>query len=121
MSGIVIPADRTSKQKVSGYCLNPQCKPNPHTNDYFVFEVEHDRFACPKCGAFKPPYVGVQVLTHWLVRDPKGPIEGEGGLRWKLACDHDRAYLATFSNLEAATAAVEVANCPGCLTYRSKK
>jgi hypothetical protein len=114
MSGISIPHDRTTKQQVMGYCLNPDCKPNPHTNDYFSFAVDHDRFACPRCGANKPPFVGVQVLTHWLVQDNKGPIEGEGGLRWKIACDQDRAYLATFSNLEAATKAFEVANCPGC-------
>lgn len=118
MSGIAIPHDRTTKQQVMGYCLNPECKPNPQTNQYFTFEVEHDRFACPKCGAYKQPYVGVQVLTHWLVQDPKGPIEGDGGLRWRIACDNDRAYLATFTNLEAATRAVEVANCPGCLTHR---
>jgi hypothetical protein len=113
MSGIAIPSDRTTKQPVRAYCYNPECK--PVDGDRFEFGVSNDRFACPKCGAFLPPMVGVLSLVHLLVRDPKGPIIGEGGLRWRLACEERRAYLATVTNNEAATVVREVANCPGCL------
>lgn len=113
MSGIQIPNDRTTKQRVRGYCLNAEC--SPRENERYEFDVEHDRFCCPKCGAYKPPMVGVLSLVHWLARDSKGPIEGTGGLRWKLACEADRAYLATFTNKEAASVAIEAVNCPGCL------
>lgn len=109
---LVIPSDRTTKQPVKALCRNPECAGE---GMYFEFEAQHDRFACPKCGANKPPTIDLLVLTHLLVRNPQGPIEGEGGLRWQIACDTRRAYLATATNLEAATTAKEVANCPGCL------
>lgn len=112
MSGIIVPHDRVDKY-ARGYCYNPECiEPGV---DRYEFKVEHDRFCCPKCGANKGPLVGLLVLTHWIARDPKGPIEGEGGLRYKLACDTKRAYLATFTNMEAATPVLEIVNCPGCL------
>jgi hypothetical protein len=114
MSGIVIPRDRTDKQPPTGYCLNPECQVD---NQRYEFEVKHDRFACPKCGASKPPIVGLLVLTHWFVPAKNGPIEDGGGLRFKLACDDKRAYLATFTNLEAATKVLDLVNCPGCLKW----
>ncbi len=124
MSGILLPQDRTQKQVVRGYCYNPECRnhyvdeahPDWRVQDgRFEFEVENDHFQCPKCGANKGPMVGALVLIHLLTRDKMGPIEGEGGLRYKIACDAKRAYLATFTNLEAVSTAIEVANCPGCL------
>jgi hypothetical protein len=44
----------------------------------------------------------------------KGPIIGDGGLRYRIACDQSRAYLATVTNLEAATDNPKIVNCPGC-------
>lgn len=63
--------------------------------------------------------VGLLVLTHLLIRDPNGPIKGHLG-RFKLACNTKRAYLATITNLEAATGDPSIANCPGCLAAAQK-
>lgn len=113
MAGIVIPHDRTTKQMARGYCMNPQCLESS-AHDRFEFDVEHDRFACPKCGSNTPPLVGLLVLTHWLIADPQGCIVGNMGMQYRLGCDTKRAYLATVSNLEAATGDVSQVNCPGC-------
>lgn len=114
MTGIVIPGDRTTKQPITGYCFNPQCRETSDASRY-EFVVEHDRFACPKCGATNPSCVGLLVLTHLLVADVTGPVIGSSGSRWRFACDGKRSILATDTNLEAATGMPEVANCPGCL------
>jgi len=55
------------------------------------------------------------VLTHLLIPTPDGPINGTGGLRYRIGCDAKRAYLATLTNLEAATDNPKIANCEGCL------
>jgi hypothetical protein len=110
---VKMPEDRVVTQPARGFCRNPQCREND--NQEFTFQVEHDHFSCPKCGANKAPMVGVQVLTHLLIRNEHGPIIGVGGLRYAIGCDTRRAYLATLTNLEAATDNIEVANCPGCL------
>jgi hypothetical protein len=114
MAGIIIPGDRTSKQPARGYCTNPECRES-NLDSRFEFDLPHDRLACPKCGADRQPLVGLLALVHLLVRDKAGPVRGVGGLRYKLACDEKRAYLATVSNQEAATGDVRAANCPGCL------
>jgi len=108
-----VPQDRTVKQPAAGFCRNPECR--EVSNEEFHFVVEHDHFACPKCGANKSPMVGTLVLTHLLIRNEAGPIIGHGGLRWALGCDAVRAYLATTTNQEAATDNPQLANCPGCL------
>ena len=114
MPGILIPRDRTTRQQARGYCLNPECRED--SDQYrFEFDVEHDKFCCPKCGNDRPPGVGLLVLTHLLIRDRKGPIHGDMGQSYRLACHKDRAYLATVSNLEAATGDPQFCNCPGCL------
>ena len=64
--------------------------------------------------------VGALVLTHLLLPDPKGPVNGSGGLRYRMACDSARAYLATTTNMEAATDDRAIANCPGCLQAADK-
>jgi hypothetical protein len=114
MAGIIIPSDRTTKQQARGYCMNPECLEQSDASR-FEFDVDHDRFACPKCGNNVPPGVGLLVLTHLLVSDRAGPIIGTMGRRYRLACHKDRAYLATVTNLEAATVCPSIANCPGCL------
>ena len=108
-----VASDRTTKQMARGFCRNPECQDKP--GEQFEFDVEHDHFACPKCGADRPPMIGLLTLTHLLLRNEQGPILGTGGLRYALGCDSKRAYLATHSNNEAATGDIEVANCPGCL------
>ena len=113
MAGIIIPGDRTTKQPVLGYCLNKACR-EPGQSE-FEFITEHDHFACPKCGSTDKSTVGVKVLIHLMLPDRNGPIEGSRGAKYILGCDSRRAYLATFTNLEAATGDPTVANCPGCL------
>ena len=118
MAGIIIPTDRTTKQPARGYCRNPECLESSD-QERFEFTAEHDRFACPKCGANAPPMVGLLALVHLLARDPKGSLIGAGGLQYRLGCDQTRAYLATVTNQEAATGDVSAVNCPGCLQYHA--
>lgn len=113
MGGIAVPQDRTLKQPVKGFCRNPRCQEK--SNQEFQFKVENDLFACPKCGADRPPTVGVLVLTHLIIPQKNGPIIGKGGTQHRLACDDTRAYLATATNLEAASDNPNVANCPDCI------
>jgi len=49
------------------------------------------------------------------VRDEHGPIVGDFGLRFKLACEGKRDYLATETNEEAATGDYRAVNCESCL------
>ena len=113
MGGVAVPQDRTLSQPVIGFCRNPRCC--EQSNKEFQFKVENDLFACPKCGADRPPMVGVLVLTHLIIPQQGGPIIGKGGTRHRLACDSKRAYLATVTNLEAASDNANVVNCPECL------
>lgn len=113
MSGIKVPGDRTLMQPVVAFCRNPECM--EESGKRFEFYVENDRFVCPKCGGDKPGMVAVKVLTHLLIPHNQGPVRGQGGRRFVIACDDKRAYLATATNLEAATDQEAVANCPGCL------
>ena len=112
MTGIAIPHDRTDQQPLRGYCLNPACLEDS-ADQRFEFDVEHDRFACPKCGGQDAPMVGLLVIIHLLIRDAKGPIKGQMA-RFRVACNTKRAYLATLTNMEAATGDPSIANCPGC-------
>lgn len=108
--GIAHP-DQTTKQPVIWRCPNPECRESNLANYY---EFESDYPECPKC-KLGPPAVRKRVLIHILVRDPKGPIAGQYGLRYRLACDPKRWQLATPTNGEAATGDIAAANCPGCL------
>lgn len=113
MAGVKVPNDRTTKQPVKAFCRNPACREK--SGELFTFYVRNDRFCCPKCKADRSPIVGLWSLTHLLLPHPLGPIRGNGGKRFVIACDNKRAYLATATNQESATGDPEVANCPGCL------
>tara|TARA_R110000803_G_scaffold192716_1_gene255609 strand:+ start:210 stop:644 length:435 start_codon:yes stop_codon:yes gene_type:complete len=108
---ISIPADRTVKQPSQGFCRNPACV---ESGRRYTFEIENNHAACPKCGADRAPFVGLLVLTHLLIQDKDGPIDGDSGLRYLIACDTTRAYLATVTNKEAATDNESLYNCQGC-------
>lgn len=114
MAGIIIPGDRTTKQPARGFCYNPACR-ELSTDERFEFTVDHDRFACPKCGASGPPLAGLLVLIHLLVPHKAGHLIGTGGVRYMLACDETRAYVATVTNQEAGSGDLAAVNCPGCL------
>lgn len=109
---VAVPLDRTEKQPVVAICRNPECSVDGRHHEFFVI---NDHFACPKCGADREPLVTLKVLIHLLVSHPQGPIIGQGGKRWCIACDSERAYLATVTNKEAATDQHTIANCPTCL------
>ncbi len=111
---VKIPGDRTNKQPVHCFCKNPECL-NESSHEFFVFEAENEVIECPKCGANESPMIGVFSLTHFITRDPMGPIRGMGGLRYKLACDGKRAFIATNTNNEAGTDQPEVVTCPECV------
>ena len=112
MPGIIVPNDRITTQPARGYCRNPPCRDR---GELFTFQVNHDGFACPKCGADAPPMVGLFALTHLLIPQMGGPIRGLGGRCYRLACDGQRDYLATLTNQEAASGDPSVVDCPGCL------
>lgn len=103
--------DQTTTQPVVWQCPNPDCKDTPL--DYY-FEFESPYPECPKCG-LGPPAVQKRVLIHYLVRDSKGPIIGQMGMRYRMACMPRRMQLATGTNGEAATGDPNQVNCPGCL------
>jgi hypothetical protein len=114
MPGIDIPSDRCNRNMPRGYCLNPECRESS-TDSRFEFDVEQDKFHCPKCKSDSPLMVGLLVLIHYLVRDPKGPIVGSQGFRYRFACNPPRVVLATETNKEAASGDLAAVNCPGCL------
>jgi hypothetical protein len=113
-SGIAIPSERSIKQRQYAYCANPQCAVG---GKEFTFEVEHSYFCCPKCGANKPPLVGMLAKIHLMVQDRNGTFEGIGGLRYRIACDtaHQREHVSTLTNHEMGTADRTVCNCQDCL------
>jgi len=94
--------------------MNPECF-DASDQQRFEFDVENDRFCCPKCGADRPPVVALLSLVHLQVRDKAGKMVGFGGLRYRVACDQKRVHVATISNDEAATGDIRFVNCPGCL------
>ncbi len=108
---------QTLKQPVVWRCRNPECK-EISTARYYEFEGEYPE--CPKCKC-GPPTVSKRALIHLLIRDNKGPIVGEFGLRWKMACDHKRVTLATEDNGEAASGDSSAINCPTCLSKVGRK
>lgn len=110
MSETTSHPDQTTKQPVVWFCLNGQCQ----TTGPGFFEFESDYPICPKCGCQGEPTIQKRVLIHYLMPDPKGPIKGSM-LRFKMACDPKRVDLATLTNGEAASGAIEAVNCPGCL------
>lgn len=108
---ILVPHDRTQRQPIVARCHNVKCLDD---GEFFEFDVEHADVACPKCGATESPMLALLTLIHLLVPDERGPILGAAG-RFKLLCDPMRPYLATETNLEAATDQLIAANCPVCL------
>jgi hypothetical protein len=115
-----MPNDRSTKHPAKGFCRNPACQEKGQREELFTFPIEHADVECPKCGATMSPIVGVYVLSHLLLPIKGGPLRGAGGLSYALACDSQRAYLATVSNLEAASGDVNVINCPLCLENARK-
>jgi len=103
--------DQTIKQPVVWFCLNDECQ-NPLQPGFFEFESDYPK--CPKCTAEGEPIVHKRSLIHFLQPDVKGPIRGQR-MRFKMACDPKRDELATLTNGEAASGAIEAVNCPGCL------
>ncbi len=112
---ISVPSDHSLRQPARAFCRNPECV---ETGNKYIFEIKHDKPSCPKCGADRTPYVGLLILTHLLVRDKNGPIQGVGGLRYSIACDQKRAYLSTLTNKEAATDNQDLFNCTLCQDSR---
>lgn len=110
---VFVPEDRIETQPAHGYCLNKECANKDGSR--FEFEIKNVPVTCPKCSACQEPTVGLLALTHFLTRDQRGPIVGEGGLRFRIVCSPTRDYLATGTNQEAASGDVSVVNCPGCL------
>lgn len=106
----LVQTGQSIKYPVFWLCRNPECRPD----NARAFSFQSDYPECPKCGA-EPPLVQKRALVHLLLRNPKGPILGMKGLRWELACDVDRDWLATGDNGEAATGLSFHVNCQVCL------
>ncbi len=132
---------QTKKQPVVWRCNNPDCEPEPEAvaiarssidantiNEpiktvfgeicrpsklYFEFLSEHDK--CPKCTYDGAPMINKRALIHLLLEHPRGPIVGQIGKRWFMACDPTRTTMATHDNGEACTGDSMAANCPECL------
>lgn len=111
--GVAVPSDRTQMQPVRCFCRNQECYSPPQ--ERFEFEIEHGDVVCPKCGANQSPMVGTLAIVHFMVRDNMGPLSGCGGLRYRLACEPNRHYIATNTNQEAGTGDLHVVSCIRCL------
>lgn len=113
-SGIVLPDERSCKQKHYAFCANPDCREN---GQEFRFQIEQTLVPCPKCGATDPPMVGMLCKTHLLIRDKSGPFAGASGLRYRMGCDPQRKrhHLSTITNHEAFTDDRTICNCEECL------
>ena len=118
-NGIAIPEERTHKQRNYAFCANIECAEN---GQEFRFEIENTLMPCPKCGATKPPMVGMLAKTHLLVRDRKGHIEGQGGLCFHdaAATENKRHRISTLTNHELATGDRTICNCIDCLTEANR-
>lgn len=110
---VFVPNDR--KGQPYGFCVNPECLESGEQR--FEFPIENGDVVCPKCGADRTPMIGLLVVTHLLVRDKAGPVVGNGGLKFRIACDTTgkRTHLATITNQEAATGDYRSCNCMPCL------
>lgn len=118
--GIVIPNERTQKQRNYAFCSNPTCAEDGLE---FRFEIEDSLRPCPKCGAYEAPLVGILAKTHLLVQDKKGNFKGQGGIRYRLACDPEnkRFVISTVTNHELATSDRKTSNCLDCLAVTDPK
>jgi hypothetical protein len=117
-AGIVIPNSRCQKKRNFAYCSNPECAESRDGVRYeFRFEIEDSLRPCPKCGACRAPMVGILAVTHYLIRDKSGHLEGASGLRYRIACDveNKRHEISTPENHELATGDRGTANCVECL------
>lgn len=96
-------------------CYNcPDRRPHRY-GKYREFEADDPAPACPACGAMEP---AVQILTdiHLLIVDPQGPIYGQSGLRYRIACEPRRDILAVpLGEHYAATPEIRAVTCPSCL------
>lgn len=85
------------------------------------FEFEADRPACPKCGRSGPQVVRLTPV-HFLALDQQGPIQGGDGLRYKIACQPKRDFLATARGDDfSATPDPRAATCKSCMGVREWK
>lgn len=118
-SGIVLPEERSTKQRHYAFCANPACREN---GQEFRFEIDQTLVPCPKCGATQAPMVGMLCKTHLLIRDKSGPFAGSSGLRYRMACDPQRKrhHLSTITNHEAFTDDRSICNCEDCLIEANK-
>lgn len=66
---------------------------------------------CPHCHA-GPPAVLPVTLVHWLYRDAEGPLVGQYGWRWRLACQPRQASL-----IEPASDQPIAVTCPACRAH----
>lgn len=81
--------------------------------DGFLFEA--DLPTCPRCYASGPLHIVQLVDVHFMVMDPKGPIQGAQGRQY-VACQRKREYLLlhTMDTFGAATDDPSVVTCRSC-------
>lgn len=116
---VQVPYDRTIKQPVRCFCLNPECI--DAGNDRYEFTIQHADVVCPKCGANQVPVVGVLAIVHFIMRDRHGALMGHGGLRYRLACEPRRTFIATHTNLEAGSGELSAVSCVRCLAIAKEQ
>ena len=77
-------------------------------------EFEADYGICPSCKAAEPAVVELTDV-HLLIRDDKGGIEGQFGLRYRVGCEPKREVLAAAEDDRySATNDVRAVTCPAC-------
>lgn len=116
MAGPLYKYDQTNLQPVVWLCPNPEC--SEAFGNLFAFISDYPK--CPKCSC-GPPAITKQVLIHYIAKNKKGKIGAEGGIRYSIACDHSRDYIATTTNGEAGSGDFSAVNCPGCMCSAAYK
>jgi hypothetical protein len=113
--GVEGSKERTHKHPLTWICSNcvePNTKhPTRFTSDYPE---------CPRCGTSGFPGVRIMSLIHLMVPSKFGPLKGQHGRRYFLACDPQREHGGTPENREAITNKIQVINCVSCLAWVKK-
>lgn len=112
--GVEGTPDRTDRHRLKWIC--DACPDRKTGKRPLIFESDYPE--CPSCGR-NGLAQGIRLMTliHLIVPSKYGPIVGQHGRRYFLACDRTRATTATPTNREACTNRTGMVNCDNCRSW----